>query len=140
MIRRALDTDILDVARLLFELYKEVFAEHYTDDRAEYISEVIRCMNDPKQKIFIDDELRGFFIVVDSSEPLTPTLQRFEGTRVYIVPEHRGSRVLKEFYSTLFKEYPTGDIIGFTEVGSDHIPVLEKRHTRIANVYRLNRS
>lgn len=140
MTRIAIKKDIIDLASMMYKMYAEVYPTQVATDGKIYITEVVRCMNDPKQVIFIDDELRGFFIMVDETEAMTPNMKVFNGTRVYVAKEHRNGRVLHEFYETMFKAYPEGDILGLTEINSRHIRVLEKRHTRIANLYRLKRS
>ena len=59
--------------------------------------------------------------------------------RVYIQPEHRHSSLLARFYKRLFEDFPDGDIMGVTEIHSEHIKVLDKRHELVAKVYRMNR-
>ena len=140
MIRRTNDKDLRTLTVLLYAMYKEVFPNHYTEDLSVYSDYVKATTADPNSTFFIDNEGKGFMLVTDVSEPMTPTLTRVDGNKVYILPKYRNSRVLAEFYDTLFKEYPYGDIIGVTEVNSKHIAVLEKRHEHIANVYKLNRS
>jgi len=140
MIRRTNDKDIKTLTVLLYCMYKEVFPDYYTEDLRVYSDYIETVMVDSKATFFMDSEAKGFMLVLDVSEPMTPNLTRIDGNKVYILPKYRNSRVLSEFYATLFKEYPDGDILGITEVNSKHIAVLEKRHTHIANVYKLNRS
>ena len=138
MIRLAENDDDLRLAVMLRDMYRELQPIEAVSDLGVYLVEVDRCLKDPAQAVFIAEE--GFFMVVDETEPMTPNMKRYNGTRVYIKPEHRSGRVLKEFYDVMFRAFPDGDILGVTVLNSKHIKVLEKRHTRIANVYMLNRS
>jgi len=139
MIIEAKEKHIITIAQMLAKMYQELFGTKANTDFNVYISEVINHYNDSRDTVFIDDKLRGFFIVRDETEVLAPTLKRYNGLRVYIEEKYRKGRLLSEFYSKLFEAFPDGDILGSTEINSEHIAVLEKRHTRIANVYKLNR-
>ncbi len=140
MIRIADKNDVYILANMMLALYKELQPDHYTNILDVYIQEVRERLYDPRDVIYIDNDLRGFYIVRDETEPMAPTLKRYNGIRVYIYPEHRHSSLLARFYDRLWKDYPEGEILGVTEIDSEHIPVLDKRHTLIAKVYRLNRS
>jgi len=128
------------LAFMLRDMYMELDAVHAVSDIKVYITEAKRCIESPTIFVHMDPRNRGFFMVVDETEALTPTRKVYNGTRVYVKPELRDSRVLSEFYDILFKEFPDGDIIGLTVIQSKHIAVMEKRHKRIANLYQLNRS
>lgn len=121
-------------------MYMELFKDKAVEDIYPYISMVNRHIDNDKDEIFIDDKHRGFFIVRDETEAVAPTVRRYNGIRVFIHPEHRKGRVLLEFYNKLFSTYPDGDILGCTEINSEHIAVLDKRHELIAKVYKLTRS
>jgi len=127
------------IAIMLHEMYAELFPAHAVSDINIYINEVVKMFNDIKTRVFIDDSFKGFIQVRDETEPIAPTMIRIHGVRVYIRLEYRKTRLLAEFYAKLFKEFPDGDILGVTEIHSEHIAVLDKRHTRIANMYKLNR-
>ena len=139
MILKAEVSHLAGLALLLRAMYKELFPDHAVDDINVYISEMVKNFNCPKTTTYVDDYFRGFFQVRDETEAMTPTCKRYHGIRVYIIPEERKGRLLKEFYDRLFTDFPDGDIIGVTEITSEHIAVLEKRHKRIANMYVLNR-
>jgi len=139
MIIEAKQEHIPTIAIMLHEMYVELFPAHAISDMNVYISEVVKMFNDINTTLFIDDSFKGFIQVRDETELMTPTLIRIHGVRVYIRLEYRKTRLLAEFYAKLFKEFPDGDIIGVTEINSEHIAVLDKRHTRIANMYKLNR-
>ena len=113
-----------DDAELAIEPYKDTIRSH-TQSENDYV--------------YIDDKYRGFFIVRDETESIAPTLRRWNGIRVYIHPDYRKSPLLATFYAHLFKIHTDGDILGMTEVGSEHIKVMNKRHELIAQVYKLNR-
>lgn len=124
---------------MLRAMYEELFGDKASKDNHVYISAIVAHFNNPKDYVYIDDKARGFFVIRDETEDLAPEVKRYHGLRVYIHPQFRKGRLLSEFYAKLFKEFPDGDIIGTTEINSEHIAVLEKRHTRIANMYKLNR-
>ena len=132
--------DLDMIAKMMRAMYLEVQPTHSVYNILPYINEVRKCFRDPKQTIYVDEEYRGFFIVVDETEAMTPTLPIFNGTRVYITSEHRQSRLLAQFYDRLFTDFNEGIIIGVTDINSKHIKVLDKRHSLIAKVYELNRS
>ena len=140
MIQEATKSDLFIVAEMLQAMYLEMRPDYAVEEFNIYVGEVLRCYNDPKQTIFIDSSYRGFFIMQDETEPMTPGMKVYQGTRVYIKPEFRKSKLLKTFYEAMFEHYPDGDILGVTIVGSEHIQVLNKRHELIANVYKLRRN
>jgi hypothetical protein len=138
MIREIKIEDIKIVAVMLRAMYLEVFG--YTEaltDLELYEDEIVKCMADNTQTILVDDSLRGFFIVQDISEPMLKT-KRYQGTRVYIHPKHRKGKLLKEFYDYLFENFD-GIILGNTEITSEHIKVMDKRHELVSKVYKLRR-
>ena len=127
------------VAELLEAMVAEVFPDHYQPNQLRYVEGITQhlMMGDT---IYVDNELNGFFIIKDVTDIVTPSLVLYEGVRLYIKPHKRNGKLLAEFYAKMFEDFTDGEIIGITEIESKHIPVLEKRHTRIANVYKLNRS
>ncbi len=139
MINLAKQEDIPLLAVMLHRMYVELFEAQASEDMNVYISCIIDHFNDSRDRVYIDSQGRGFFIMRDETEALAPTMKRYNGLRVYINEDSRKGRLLSEFYARLFEDYPDGDIIGVTEINSEHITVLDKRHTRIANMYKLNR-
>jgi len=139
MITEAKQEHIPHIAVMLHSMYNELFPAYAMQDINIYINEVVKHFNDSRDTVYVDDKLRGFFIVRDETEALAPTMLRYNGLRVYIQKEYRKTRLLAEFYAKLFEDFPIGDIIGVTEIDSEHIAVLDKRHTRIANMYKLSR-
>ena len=139
MIRLALNTDRRDLAEMMMELYKEIMPEYASDDIDVYKTEIKRHLHNPLDTIYINPD-RGFFIVRDESEPMTPGYTRYNGIRVYIKPQHRHTPLLAKFYKRLFRDFPNGDILGVTEINSPHIAVLDKRHETVAKVYLLKRN
>ena len=129
----------MEIAMMMKAMATELYPEHASWDDNVYWDETFKCMEDSDYSVFVDDELRGFFIVKDDHDPIFPTIKRYIGTKVYIAPSHRKGRLLRQFYDKLFEEFPDGDILGLTEINSEHIPVLNKRHEHIANVYKLKR-
>jgi len=139
MIRIADINDSSRVAVMMMAMYSEIAPAHYSKTIGVYIDTVVQHLADPRDTVYVDDAMRGFFIVRDETEAIAPTLHRYNGIRVFIGREHRKSNLLAQFYDRLFQDYPNGDILGSTEIESEHIRVLDKRHTLIAKVYRLNR-
>jgi len=139
MIKQATEKDIPFLATMLAEMYHEVFPAHYSTDLNTYVSTIVEHFNNPKDTIYIDSQYRGFFIIRDETESIAPTLIRYNGIRVYIKKEYRKGRLLTEFYARLFEDFPDGAILGSTEIDSEHIAVLDKRHELIAKVYKLKR-
>ncbi len=138
MIRKATIKDLDRLGWMMEALYKELMPDHAVTDTLVYRFEITKHLADPRDTIYIADH--GFFIVRDETEPMAPTLHRYNGIRVYIQPEHRHSSLLAHFYKRLFKDFPDGDIMGITEITSEHIKVLDKRHELVAKVYKLKRS
>lgn len=139
MIRIANNTDLGDLASMLRDLYKEISLQHAVEDINVYRVAIQEHFDDERDVIYIE-EGKGFYIVRDETEPMTPNLNRYNGIRVYIKPQHRHTRLLANFYKRLFEDYPDGDIVGVTEINSPHIKVLDKRHSCLAKVYKLERS
>jgi len=139
MIIKAEKEHIPILALMLLAMYKELFPLDASSNTDDYVSQIVEHFNDPRDVIYLDDKFRGFFVVRDETEKIAPTLHRYNGIRIYIKKEYRKGRLLAEFYARLFKDYPDGDILGVTEINSEHIAVLDKRHERVANVYKLRR-
>lgn len=140
MVRAADDSDIFELALMLKAMAHELAPDNAIDDFDVYLAEVFKYMNDETMTVYISDTRRGFFMVKDDSEPIYKDLKRYIGTKVYIKEEYRKTRLLKDFYDVLFRDFPDGDILGLTEIDSEHIEVLNKRHELIAQVYKMKRS
>jgi len=140
MVRELRDDDIYEVAKMYKAMAKELWKDLAVDDDNVYQREILSFQTLYKTKILVDDKLRGFFIVRDETNPITPKRKIYNGIVVYIKPEYRHTKLLKEFYDVLFKLYPDGEIWGVTEYHSEHNKVLLKRHTPVAIVYKLKRS
>ena len=137
MIRTANLNDLTTLAIMLKALYKELMPDHATEDDLVYRQAIMEHIMDERDTVYIAEH--GFFMVRDETEPMAPTLRRYNGMRVYIDPEHRHGSLLARFYKQLFKDFPDGDIMGITEIHSEHIKVLDKRHELVAKVYKMNR-
>lgn len=81
---------------------------------------------------------RGFFIMKEET-PIVKRTPLWNGVAVYIKPEFRKTKALKEYYTYMFENFK-GSIMGFTEVNSEHNKVLLKRHKLLGYVYELHRS
>ena len=140
MVRRATEKDEKILAELLEDMTRELWPDHATPNHKEYLREIRKHFWGTKDHIYIDDQGRGFFIVRDETEALTPDRKILNGLRVYIRPEARKGRVLSQFYDIMFKDFPDYEIWGLTEWNSEHNKVLLKRHEPVAIVYKLKRS
>ena len=139
MVRKAEERDLPELAQMLWEMTSELWPDDASDNSDIYESVMRDHLQTFRDTVFVDDDYRGFFIIREETEPITPTRRVFNGIRVYIRPKYRHSRLLKSFYDKMFEEYPEGEIWGITEAHSDHIKVLDKRHTLVAKVYKLER-
>jgi len=139
MIIKATQEHIAPLTHMLANMYAELFGADASTNVEDYLAVIIGHLDSKRDTVYIDSELRGFFIVRDETEIIAPTLRRYNGIRVYIHKEHRKGRLLAEFYARLFEDFPDGEILGQTEINSEHIAVLDKRHKLIAKVYKLNR-
>ena len=139
MARLATAEDTLQLSLMLKEMSLEMMPEYATDDDDIYWKEVFSWLEDDRTFVYIDDAYRGFFVMIDDTEDIFPDYHRYLGTKIYIKPQHRKTRLYSQFFKKMLEDFNDGDIMGVTEIESDHIPVLEKRHKRIANVYLINR-
>lgn len=81
---------------------------------------------------------RGCFVMKEET-PIVKRTPLWNGVAVYIKPEFRKTKALKEYYTYMFEHFK-GSIMGFTEVNSEHNKVLLKRHKLLGYVYELHRS
>lgn len=139
MVRLATLNDVPYLVDMLKAMAVEVMPEAASTEYSAYVVAIFKYIKDPEYYVYVDDEHRGFFVVKDDYDPVFPAIHRYIGTKVYIAPPYRKGKLLKQFYAKLFDDFPEGDILGLTEIGSEHIKVLNKRHRHIANVYILNR-
>jgi len=125
------------VASMLYAMYMELKPEDCSTDPSDYlkVAEDYLLAYD----VIIETEGKGLFIMRNEDDPLTPKLVQWFGLVVYIKPQYRKGKLLKDFYDYLFANYE-GNILGLTEINSEHIKVLDKRHTCIGKLYRLTRS
>jgi hypothetical protein len=123
MIKKATLDDVKVITEMLYAMYHEVSPEIALN----------HILND---YVYFDN--RGFFIVKDETLPIH-NKKFWNGVSVYVKPEFRASKALKEYYDVLFNTFE-GTIMGFTEVNSLHNKVLMKRHKLLGYVYELNRS
>jgi len=138
MIRIADKSDLRHLASMLKAMYVELMPEEATTDINVYKKAMCEILENDLEVVYISKH--GFFVVRDESEPMTPNKKRYQGTRVYIEPEHRKGFLLASFYKRLFSDFPDGEIVGLTESNSEHINVLDKRHIEVARIYILRRS
>ena len=126
---------IEEISKMLFLMYNEVQPEKASQDLDKYTT--LANKHIMKDFVFIDEENRGFFIMRDISSPVLDE-KLYDGVSVYIKPEFRKTRLLKDMYEFMFKNFD-GDIIGYTDINSEHNKVLTKRHQALGILYKLNR-
>jgi len=139
MIREATLEDVNILANMLRDMMIELFPGDAVPGIICYKEMILSHFNNSCDIIYIDDKYRGFLVVRDDTEPCTPLRKIYNPMRIYIKPEYRNTRLLYRFYQRLFKDFPDGEIWGLTEINSQHIPVLDKRHECVAKVYKLRR-
>ena len=139
MIRKATLEDEEVLAEMLEDMTRELWPEYANPNHIAYLREIRKHFWGNRDHVYIDDQRRGFFIVRDETEALTLNRKILNGLRVYIKPEFRKSRILKEFYDIMFKDFPNYEIWGITDWNSEHNKVLLKRHEPVAIVYKLKR-
>ncbi len=131
-------SDLQKVSEMMMAMYLEMMPDHCSKNIHDYRIATMGHIVNSKEWVYISEH--GFFVVRDETEDIAPLFKRYNGVRVYIQPEHRHTSLLARFYKRLFEDFPTGEILGMTEINSEHIKVLDKRHDLIAKVYRLKRS
>lgn len=137
MIRLANIDDLTTVSEMMMAMYIELMPTVCSRDLHDYRVATVEHLTNPKEWVYIAEG--GFFVVRDETEAVAPLFKRYNGVRVYIQPEHRHTSLLARFYKRLFADFPEGEILGMTEINSEHIKVLDKRHDLIAKVYKLRR-
>ncbi len=139
MIRKMKLQELPQVAEMLRAMTIEVYPKYYSKILADY-SWALHEHIINGDTIYVDDDLRGFFVVRVATDSVTPSLVMYEAVRLYVKPEFRHTKLLYNFYERMYEDFTDGDIIGITDINSKHIPILEKRQERIANVYKITRS
>lgn len=132
-IKQATLQDLPLVSELLLAMYMELYdstelkLQEFTNLAKQHILESV---------VLIYEE-KAFFIMQDKT-PCVLRTKMWSGISVYIKPQYRHSRILKELYEFMFSNFE-GTIMGYTEVNSAHNKVLLKRHKLLGFVYELNR-
>jgi len=139
MVRKATAEDTMKIALLLKKMAIELMPEYASDNDMTYFHTICEWIDDKDTHIYVDNLYRGFYVIVDDHEAIFPDYHRYINTKVYIEPQYRKTRLYSKFFRKVLEDFSDGDIIGVTEINSEHIPVLEKRHERIANVYKVNK-
>jgi len=131
--RKASFDDINNLSQMLLNMYNDVSPEIASKDIKEYVKLSKKHLE--KDDVWIDE--RGFFIMRDETLNVLD-IEIWNGVSVYVKPEYRNTKALKDFYEVMFKNY-NGAIMGYTEKSSKHNAVLLKRHNLMGYVYALNR-
>lgn len=125
--------NLTEVAKLLKAMYFELDSLSYKEEAIFW--KELAMLHLTRDTVLINEA--GLFIMRDETLPVHKE-KVWNGVSVYIKPEYRHTRVLKDFYTYMFDNFK-GKILGFTEVNSPHNKVLLKRHKLIGYVYVLNR-
>ena len=139
MIREATVQDLEELTSMLYSMTMEIFEDKASNDMEVYRKVIIDHLAEPTELVLVDDNLNGFVVIKDATEPITPNYHRYFILRIYIKPEKRHTFLYKAFYDEAFKRYPEGEIWGVTEINSPHIKILDKRHDIVAKIYRARR-
>lgn len=134
MVRLATFKDMNELAYMLRSMTEEVFGDKAAKSPIAYTNTIKRHLI--KDKIYVDGKLRGFAILEDATEAITPNLKRIIISRAYIKPSARNKTVYGRIYHKIISDYPDYEIVGMTEINSPHIPILDKHQELIAKVYR----
>jgi len=129
----AVEADKVKFSILLKAMYFELDSSAYKEDITSWLA--LASMHLERDIVILDH--RGFFIMREETLPINKE-RIWNGVSVYIKPEFRKSKALKEYYKYMFDNF-NGTILGFTEVNSEHNKVLLKRHKLLGYVYGLNR-
>jgi len=122
------------IADMLRAMYLELDPEDTIDDW-----ELFRSLaSDYIYTATVIFDQRGCFIMKEETTIVKRTTL-WNGVAVYIKPEFRKTKALKEYYEYMFKNFK-GSIMGFTEINSEHNKVLLKRHKLLGYVYELHKS
>jgi len=140
MVKVACKADEPVLIDMLFAMTKELWPDQASNDLDAYKRDINKYLDDPMSTILMDEDDKGFAILRDETEDTVPGRKILNGVKVYIKPEYRKGRVLKEFYDEMFRMFPDYEIWGLTEWHSEHNKVLLKRHEPVAVVYKMKRS
>jgi hypothetical protein len=133
--RKATFDDIKEISEMLYSMYNEVQPELASQNIKKY--ETLAKEHLMNDFAFIDDNNRSLLIMRDVSIPVLDQ-KMYDGVSVYIKPEFRKTKLLKQMYSFMFKNFK-GTIVGYTDINSEHNEVLVKRHKLLGFFYEINR-
>ncbi len=133
--RKASLLDLKEISEMLYKMYNEVQPLIASQEIKKY--EELTKQHLKNDFVFIDEDNRSVLIMRDVSS-LVLDQKLYDGVSVYIKPQYRKSKLLKEMYSYMFKNFK-GTIVGYTDVNSEHNDVLIKRHKLLGYFYEINR-
>jgi len=123
--------ELLLVATMLMAMYEEVSPDTMSQDIHDYVMYL-----ETYTHAYFDH--RGFILVKDiTPKLLTGMTTLWDGEAVYILPEYRKTRALREYYNFLFDTFQ-GDVIGMVHPDSEHNSVVSKRGELVGTVYKVN--
>lgn len=136
MIKQAQGFDAYIIADMQKAMLNEVFGDKSSDNIEDYRRECLKEISDPLNVYLLDEDINGYVKLRDVSSPLVD-MQRWDLQEIYIKPEKRGSRLYAQFRDYLRENFK-GDVVGMTEISSNHIPMLMKHQELIGMVFKLN--
>lgn len=133
--RKATFDDIREISKMLYFMYNEVQPELASQDMKKY--EILAKEHLKHDFVFIEDSNKSLLIMRDVSISVLDQ-KMYDGVSVYIKPKYRKTKLLKQMYSFMFKNFK-GTIVGYTDINSEHNNVLVKRHKLLGFFYEINR-
>jgi hypothetical protein len=113
--------------------------DYATEDEDVYWWEISKLLDADDTYVLVDNGYRGFWVIIDDYEAITPEYHRYVMTKIFIEPQYRKGRVLKQMYDKIEEMFTDGDIVGTTEASSEHVNVLMKRHELLAYIFKRRR-
>jgi len=133
--RKATSSDLEEISKMLHDMYNEVQPLIASQEIQKY--KELTKQHFKNDFVYIDEDNRSVLIMRDVSSPVLKQ-KLYDGVSVYIKPQYRKTKLLKEMYDFMFKNFQ-GTIVGYTDVNSEHNDVLIKRHKLLGYFYEIYR-
>jgi hypothetical protein len=108
-------------AKLLQDMYNEIYTDKCSTDFEEYVDYI-----KSKEYVYIGDMGECLLIMKDVTPRLLQGDKLWDGEAVYIRPKFRKGKTLSNMYKFMFKNFK-GSFIGMVEPYSEHLDVVSKR-------------
>ncbi len=133
MIKVTTSADTIVAGNLLFAMYNEVFPDICSEHIVDYVEYIESC-----EHVYIGDEGECLLIVKDVTPKLLNIPTLWDGEAVYIIPNKRKGKLLKEMYDFMFETFE-GNFVGMVNKGSEHESVVAKRGEFYGTTYIFNK-